>query len=146
MFISFANYGCSHPFFIDDISSKSRLYFIIGQIAPCHECKKIQMGANYAASGTCCCFEGFRKLRFIQSNKILVAGYLDPKLDPRCADILLWTPSLDISDEGPTIEEAFLILDKVGDLLCEILVDEQRVKKVYQEMGWSVVWKRPHQE
>ena len=57
------------------------------KIQPCHESKKIWGGASYVVSGTCCCFEGFRKLRFISNTKLTVVGYLDSSKDPKPNDV-----------------------------------------------------------
>merc|ERR1711915_104268 len=56
-------------------------YMFSNKLPPCHECKRIQQGANYAMSGICCCFEGFRKVRFLEDERLIVVGYLNPSQD-----------------------------------------------------------------
>ena len=114
-------------------------------LPPCHECKKIQQGANYALSGTCCCFEGFRKIRYIENGRIIIVGYLDPSKDPKSNDVDIWVPKSVLNVGDLSEEEAFLILKKVGDLLCDIIEDEKQMKEKFQSNSRSVVWKRLHQ-
>ena len=54
-------------------------------------------------------------------------GYLELKKDPRPSDIQIWTPKYD-SDLNLSLKDAFLILEKVGDLFCDIIYDENKVR------------------
>ena len=119
-------------------------YMFNHKLPPCHECKKIQQGASYALSGTCCCFEGFRKVRYSEDGSLLVVGYLDPNKDPRAADIAIWAPKPEQLPENLSEDDAVFILKKVGDLLCDILVDEKQMKVDFEATNRCVVWKRAH--
>ena len=67
-------------------------YLIDPDLSPCHECKKIlSENAQNVNQGSCCCFEGFRKLKYSISDSLLVAGYLNPVKDPKQADIDNWS-------------------------------------------------------
>ena len=120
-------------------------YLFGDKLPPCHECKKIEQGANYELSGTCCCFEGFRKIRFIENGIIIIVGYLDPYKDPKVNDIDIWVPKSELSADDLSEEEAFYILKKVGNLICDIIVDERQMKEVFMNNNRSLVWKRLHQ-
>ena len=99
------------------------------------------------SSGSCCCFEGFRKLKF-NAGKVEVHGYLDPMKDPRPADVELWSVdaaagagTMDLSDQV-----ALFILSKVGGLLCD-MVSEERVfciSHLKTSGKTQVVWRRQH--
>ena len=76
-------------------------------------------------SGTCCCFEGFRKLRFISNTKLTVVGYLDPSKDPKPNDVEICTPNKDFLPADLTDEVAFVIIKKIGDILCNMVYEEK---------------------
>ena len=120
-------------------------YMFADRLPPCHECKKIQQGANYALSGTCCCFEGFRKIRFIEDGRLIIVGYLDPKGDSRTTDVDIWASKPELPVDDMEEEDAFFIIKKVGDLLCDIINDEKLMRQEFESSNRCVVWKRPHQ-
>ena len=129
----------------EPFTQNSPCYMFGDKLPPCHECKKIQLGANYAQSGTCCCFEGFRKIRYLEDGRLIIVGYLDPVIDPKPTDREIWDPKPEtVLDNEMSLEEAFFIVKKVGDLLCDIIVDEKLMKDEFVEANRTVVWKRPH--
>ena len=116
-------------------------HLIDPQLSPCHECHKIISQNRKVSTGICCCFEGFRKLKYINDDRLVVAGYLNPTKDPRQADIDTW--SLDaVSTEGGdlTQERALFILAKVGGLLCDLVTEERRLLA----SAGHVSWRRQH--
>ena len=67
-------------------------YLIDPDLSPCHECKKIiSQNSQKINIGSCCCFEGFRKLKYNSSDVLVVAGYMDPGKDPKQSDIDNWS-------------------------------------------------------
>ena len=114
-------------------------YQIDQKLPPCHECKKIWGGASYVLSGTCCCFEGFRKLRYTSHTKLTVVGYLDPSKDPKPNDIEIWTPNKDFLSEDVTDEVAFFIIKKIGDILCNMVYEEKLLHESFEAGGRQVV-------
>ena len=136
--------------FLDKARSSKKVFVQVGPCylmepgpPPCHECKKIQAGAARVSSGSCCCFEGFRKLKFNNNTKIGVCGFLDPVNDPKSCDIDVWSPT---SVRGDMSEElAVFVLKWVGDLLCNLLHEEKLVKQNYSRSGREIIWRRAHQ-
>ena len=120
-------------------------YMLDKNLSPCHECKKIQLQSNYAElSGTCCCFEGFRKLRYSDDGQLLLAGYLDPK-EAKPSDMEIWTPNLSFLHKDLSNDGAFFLVRKIGDLLCNIILEEKNLRSSFLSSGKQIVWKRQHQ-
>ena len=111
----------------------------------CHECRKIISNREIIiSSGTCCCFEGFRKLRFI-NDSLTVFGYLDPVKDPKPADVELWSvDKIEVNDDL-TEKLALFILSKVGGLLCNMVTEEKIFRSQFLKTGKKIVWRRQHQ-
>jgi hypothetical protein len=110
-------------------------FMIDPSLPPCHECKKIQVQSAYAQSGTCCCFEGFRKLRYTEKGQLLLAGYMEPT-EAKAQDMEIWTPDISHLPKDLTDEVAFLIVKKTGDLLCNMILDEKSLRAHFQAGLW----------
>ena len=111
----------------------------------CHECRKIISNREIIiSSGTCCCFEGFRKLRFI-NDSLTVFGYLDPVKDPKPADVELWSVDKIGVNDDLTEKLALFILSKVGGLLCNMVTEEKIFRSQFLKSGKKIVWRRQHQ-
>ena len=119
-------------------------YIIDKKLSPCHECKKILSQRAALSLGTCCCFEGFRKLKYSNSNQLVIVGYLNPMRDPKPADVANWSlQNIDINEDLDDKTAAF-ILKKVGGLLCDMVTEEKKFKDKYIASGRHVIWRRQH--
>ena len=133
---------------------KGPCYQLDPDLPPCHECKKIlQLSTLPQSGGTCCCFEGFRKLQYIDDptkgvnqhkTRLSCIGYLDPLKDPKPSDSELWRPNSNEVTESLSEDIALLFLQKLGDIFANMVTDEKHMDDSYRKAGKQVIWKRPH--
>lgn len=102
-------------------------------VAHCNECEKNPMTDKYT-----CRFYEFRKIQFaIQDNteKCIVAGFLDPDIDPSPEDLDLWT----IYESRVTTDRqtADYILACVAAQFCELAAEELKVRKNEKQIAWK---------
>ena len=136
--------------FLDKVRSSKKVFVQVGpcyqidpRLPPCHECAKIQAGVASVGSGSCCCFEGFRKLKYLSNTRVKVCGYLDTKRDPKQTDIDIWAAEQVVEDMSQDL--AIFIIGWVGDLLCNLVHEERLVRESYESSGREIIWRRAHQ-
>ena len=133
---------------------KGPCYQLDPELHSCHECKKILQGSSLPQSGgTCCCFEGFRKLQYVNDpskkanqhrSRLTSVGYLDPIRDPKPTDLELWRPTPSLVTLDLTEKVALFILQKVGDIFINMITDEKVMDDSFSKDGKQIIWKRPH--
>ena len=134
---------------------KGPCYQLDPELPPCHECKKILQGSSLPglSGGTCCCFEGFRKLQYVSEttknapqpkSRLTCIGFLDPIKDPKPTDAEVWKPNPSGTNSDLTEEVALFILQKIGDIFINMVTDEKLVDDSFASDGKQIIWKRPH--
>ena len=91
-----------------------------------------------------CRFYQFRILRYNETTeKLEVAGFLDPFIDPVEVDRNIWFPNFDkLRFKTLSVQNARLILTHVGEQLCEIMQKETMYYEKFKIEDKPVIWKR----
>ena len=114
------------------------------QIAPkldqCKECKKQIRKKRHRNKEIDCRFYQFRKLRYVD-DEVEVAGFLDPIMDPRDVDKMIWTPNPEKRFKTLSLQNARFILSHVGEQLCSLVQKEKLYLDKYKS-DKPIIWKR----
>lgn len=91
-----------------------------------------------------CRFYQFRKLRFNElTEKLEVAGFLDPFTDPVEVDRNIWLPNAEkLRFKTLSVQNARLILTHVGEQLCNIMQKEKLYYERFKSDDKPIIWKR----
>lgn len=79
-----------------------------------------------------------------EGDKLVVAGFPDPFIDPKEVDIAIWMPQQDKPKfRGLSVPHARLIVAHVGDEFCRLIEKERIYFNKYKTIERPMIWKRP---
>ena len=126
-------------------------YFAASELSLCRECKKVPLKERDEmllkgkfvedTSNITCSFYSFRKLRMTRQAELMVAGYLDPKNDPKPEDLALWIPDKENPPADCDLEKTKYILGLIGDQFCQMVQQERKCLTVHMGANKNVTWK-----
>lgn len=118
-------------------------YVIAPHLNSCVECQRQKKRGRKPRPEVDCRFYQFRKLRY-EGDKLVVAGFPDPFIDPKDIDIAIWMPQQDKPKfRGLSVPHARLIIAHVGDELCRLIEKERIYFNKYKTIERPMIWKRP---
>ncbi|KFB52740.1 AGAP002682-PB-like protein [Anopheles sinensis] len=109
-------------------------YKLSSRLPRCRECGRSAATRSRHAQSIFCRFYAFRKLRNNELGKLEVTGFADPYLDPKEADISLWSANLK--------QAAKFLLGQVGYKFCELFHQEKEAHYEHLSADKTIAWKQ----
>ncbi|XP_058174131.1 lysine-specific demethylase 3B [Anopheles ziemanni] len=117
-------------------------YTLTSRLPRCRECGRSAATRSRHAQSIFCRFYAFRKLRNNELGKLEVTGFADPYLDPKEADISLWSANLKQVPVDLSIEKAKFLLGQVGYKFCELFHQEKEAHFEHLASDKTIAWKQ----
>ncbi|XP_058063426.1 lysine-specific demethylase 3A [Anopheles bellator] len=89
-----------------------------------------------------CRFIAFRKLKYNEEGVLEVNGFADPRLDPKEADICLWSSNLKEVPVDLSLETSKFLLGQVGHKFCELFQQEMEACFEHMSEDTTIAWRQ----
>ncbi|XP_052871837.1 lysine-specific demethylase 3A [Anopheles cruzii] len=122
-------------------------YKITPRVPRCRECRRSAAARTRDAlagrtDDDLCRFIAFRKLRYNEEGLLEVTGFADPRLDPKEADISLWSSNFKEVPFNLSKQAAVFLLGQLGHKFCELFHQEMEARFEHMSEDTTIAWRQ----